>query len=247
MPNSSRSLRFRLSTVDALRPLVAVCVGDNVGRGGDPAGLVSLVCREPVLGEVGTGLFPSSEPSLRCPFVLTFLTSLDRLRSFCGECECVFSLIDSRRAGSSSSRSVLITFFSFASSSLDKTTVSASDSLSSWSPFWVAGTFSLAEGEVALGAGWTGSFLSSRGLRGGSRDAFRSPLLVITHIWDRTREFLPHDGLQSKGRQAWAAGGRRQERGAYRPNAEEPSRDGVLCPLRHQRERHEVGGGVLLL
>jgi hypothetical protein len=43
----------------------------------------------------------------------------------------------------------------------------------------------------------------------GAEDAFRveSPLLVITHIWDRTLEFLPHAGLQSKGRWATRAAG----------------------------------------
>lgn len=189
-PNSSRNLRLRLSIVDALRPLVAVCGGDSAEwAGGDAAGLLSLVCREPVLGEVGAGLFTPSESALGCPLDLMALTSLERLRPFSGECECVFSLIESRRAGSSSSRSVLITLFSLVSSSLDSTTVSASDSLSlsSGSPFCSAGAFSLGWGEAALGAGGAAWPWVLRGLRGGSRDAFRSPLLVITHIWDRTR------------------------------------------------------------
>jgi hypothetical protein len=205
-PNSAASLRFRLSTVEALRPLVVACVGDRVGRIGDPAELVPLVCRDPVLGDVGTGLFASSEASLACPFGFMSLTSLERLRPFCGEWERVFSLIESSLVGSSSSRSFLITSFSFESSSRDSTTVSASDSFSSWSPFCVAGRFSLAEGEATLGAGWTASPELLGGLRGASRDAFRSPLLVITHIWDRTREFLPHDGSRARddrrGRQA---------------------------------------------
>lgn len=191
-PNSSRNLRLRLSIVDALRPLVAACGGDSAEwAGGDAAGLLSLVCREPVLGEVGAGLFTPSEWALGCPLDLMALTSLERLRPFSGECECecVFSLIESRRAGSSSSRSVLITLFSLVSSSLDSTTVSASDSLSlsSGSPFCEAGAFSLGWGEAALGAGGAAWPWVLRGLRGGSRDAFRSPLLVITHIWDRTR------------------------------------------------------------
>ena len=169
-----------------------------MGCVGDPAGLVSLVCRDPVLGDVGTGLFASSETSLACPFNFVSLTSFERLRPFCGEWEGVFSLIESSLAGSSSSRSLLIISFSFESSSRDSTTVSASDSFSSWSPFWVAGTLSLAEGEAALGAGCAASPESLRGLREASRDAFRSPLLVITHIWDRTREFLPHDGSRAR-------------------------------------------------
>ena len=64
-PNSSRNLRLRLSIVDALRPLVPVCGGDRAEwAGGDAAGLLSLVCREPVLGEVRAGLFASSESAL---------------------------------------------------------------------------------------------------------------------------------------------------------------------------------------
>jgi hypothetical protein len=205
---SSRDLRLRVSAVEALRPRT-VCVGERTGCAGDlfESGLVSLVCRDVVrlLGDVGTGLFALSDPCL-APFVLQSWPGLERWRPLPrGECE-------------PASRSVLISRLGGESPLREpRTTVSASDSFgpSSWSsslPWCGCGLFSLDDDEAARGA-WRGE----RGLRGRPSaaahllDAFsgRSPLLVITHVGDRTLGILPHAGLERKrqeGGRRWALG-----------------------------------------
>ncbi len=77
---SSRSLRLRESTVEALRPRAEAAGGEAAVMAGDlaePTGLVSLVWREVVrlLGEAGTGLFASHSERCVAPFGLTWRSS----------------------------------------------------------------------------------------------------------------------------------------------------------------------------
>lgn len=224
---SSRNLRLRDSMVEELRRRVVRCGGEVVdctGELGDPAGLVSLVCRAFVrrLGDVGTGLFASRSWPCLAPFVLkSFPSETEFLRPFVeGERTRDTSLMERNRvASSSSSRSVLISLFSrvlLSLASSPSTTVSASDSLGAsselWSPFCRRGADGRRplddEGEAVFralgeeasvggeGGGWLRRAESSRA-PAAMDDGFRaaSPLLVITQYGSRTQEFLPHVGL----------------------------------------------------